>query len=173
MINKVILLGNVGADPEVRTFEDGNKVARIRLATTERTYNSKTQERGEKTQWHTVTVWRGLAGVVEQYIRKGSQIYIEGRLNYTEWQDATGNKRYGVEVVCDDLKMLGGKGNSQQSGGGNSQYQQQEQSQPQQSAQGQYPHQQFAPQYQQPKTEQPKSAPVDTGYVPNDDDLPF
>ena len=173
MINKVILLGNVGADPEVRTFEDGNKVARIRMATTERTFNPKTQERGEKTQWHTVTVWRGLAGVVEQYIRKGSQIYIEGKLNYTEWQDATGNKRYGVEVVCDELKMLGGKGGNSQQSGGSYQPQQQQQAPQGQAPQGQYPHQQFAPQYQAPQS-QPQSAPVESaGYMSADDDLPF
>lgn len=109
MINKVILLGNVGADPEIRTFEDGTKVARVRLATTERTFNSKTQEKGERTEWHSITLWRGLAGVTEQYIRKGSQIYIEGRLRNTEWQDANGTKRFGVEIIADDMKMLGGR----------------------------------------------------------------
>lgn len=107
MVNKVILIGNVGMDPEIRTFEDGNKVARIRLATTERTFNPATQERSERTEWHTVTAWRGLAGIAEQYVRKGTQLYIEGKLRTREWQDNTGAKRYSVEIVADNMNMLG------------------------------------------------------------------
>lgn len=168
MVNKVILLGNVGADPEVRTFEDGNKVARIRIATTERTFNSKTQERGEKTQWHTVVIWRGLAGVVEQYVRKGSQLYIEGRLNYTEWSDATGNKRYGVEIVADSMNMVGSRRDSNQGG---ATPQPQAYSQPQPQNKDQYPHQQYAPSVMEAAQSQPQTG--GGGYAPDDDDLPF
>lgn len=107
MVNKVTLIGNVGADPEVRTLEGGAKVARVRLATTERFYNSQTKETSEHTEWHTVTLWRGLADVADRFVRKGSQIYIEGRLRSREWTDKDGNKRYGIEVLGDELKMLG------------------------------------------------------------------
>lgn len=109
MVNKVILLGNVGADPEIRSFEDGSKVARVNIATTERIYNPVTQERTEKTEWHRVTMWRGLANVVEQYVRKGSQLYIEGRLRNSEWTDANGQKRYGVEIHADVMNMVGSR----------------------------------------------------------------
>ncbi len=107
MINKVILIGNVGADPEVRTIEGGAKVARVRLATTERIYNRQTQETKEHTEWHTITLWRNLADVADRFVRKGSQIYIEGRLRSREWTDQNGAKRYGIEIVADDLKLLG------------------------------------------------------------------
>ena len=107
MINKVILIGNVGADPEVRTLEGGAKVARVRLATTERIYNRQTQEAKDHTEWHNVTLWRNLADVADRFVRKGSQIYIEGRLRSREWTDQNGMKRYGIEIVADDLKLLG------------------------------------------------------------------
>jgi single-strand DNA-binding protein len=110
MINKVILVGNVGADPEIRSLESGVKVARLRLATTERIYNRQTQETKEHTEWHTVVLWRGLADVADKYVRKGSQIYIEGSLRSNEWTDKDGNKRYGMEIVANDLKLLGRRG---------------------------------------------------------------
>lgn len=109
MINKVILVGNVGADPEIRTLESGVKVARLRVATTERMYNRETQEAKEHTEWHSITLWRNLADVADRFIRKGSQVYIEGRLRTREWTDAQGAKRYSVEIIADDLKMLGRK----------------------------------------------------------------
>ncbi|MDL2320303.1 single-stranded DNA-binding protein [Alistipes sp. OttesenSCG-928-B03] len=107
MINKVILVGNVGADPEVRTLEGGAKVARVRLATTERIYNRQTQESKDHTEWHTITLWRGLADVADRFVRKGSQIYIEGKIRSREWTGNDGAKRYGIEIVADDLKLLG------------------------------------------------------------------
>lgn len=106
MINKVILIGNVGLDPEVRTLETGVKVARVRLATSERIFNRQTNESTEHTEWHTVTLWRGLAEVVDKYVRKGSQIYIEGRLRSREWE-RDGVKHYTTEIVADDMKLLG------------------------------------------------------------------
>lgn len=106
MINKVILVGNVGLDPEVRTLETGVKVARVRLATSERIFNRQTNESTEHTEWHTVTLWRGLAEVVDKYVRKGSQIYIEGRLRSREWE-RDGVKHYTTEIVADDMKLLG------------------------------------------------------------------
>lgn len=106
MINKVILVGNVGADPEIRAIDGGIKVARIRLATTERIYNKEKNETKELTEWHNVTLWRGLAEVVDKYIRKGSQIYIEGKLRTREY-DKNGVKCYATEIVAEELKMLG------------------------------------------------------------------
>lgn len=109
MINKVILVGNVGADPEIRTLETGVKMARIRIATTERIYNRETQEAREHTEWHNVVLWRNLADVADRFVRKGSQVYIEGRLRSREWTDQQNVKRYSIEIVADDLKLLGRK----------------------------------------------------------------
>ena len=114
MINKVILVGNVGADPEVRTTESGVKVARVRLATTERLYNRQTNESTDHTEWHSITLWRNLADVVDKYVRKGSQIYIEGRLRTREWMDKDNNKRYTTEIMADELKLLGRRSDNQQ-----------------------------------------------------------
>lgn len=160
MVNKVILVGNVGLDPEVRTTESGVKVARVRLATTERIYNRQTNENTELTEWHTITLWRGLADVVDRYVRKGSQLYIEGRLRTREWTDKDNIKRYTTEIIADEMKLLGRRSDNQQAGapmGGQQGY-----SQPQ----GGY--QQPAQQYAQPA--QPSSIPA-----PQDDpdDLPF
>ncbi len=112
MINKVILVGNVGLDPEVRTLESGAKVARVRLATTERLFDRQANETKEHTEWHTVTLWRGLADVVDRYVRKGSQLYIEGRLRTREWMDKDNNKRYTTEILADEMKLLGRRGDS-------------------------------------------------------------
>lgn len=119
MINKVILVGNVGADPEVRALEGGVKVARIRLATTERIYNRQTQETKEHTEWHNVTLWRNLADVVDRYVRKGSQLYIEGSLRTREWTDKDNNRRFTTEIVANDMKMLGRRSDA---AGGSSDY---------------------------------------------------
>ena len=120
MINKVILIGNVGADPEVRALEGGVKVARLRIATTERIYNRQTQETKEHTEWHNVTLWRNLADVADRFIRKGSQVSIEGSLRTRDWTDKDGNKRYATEIVANDLKMLGRRGDAPASGADNS-----------------------------------------------------
>lgn len=144
MINKVILVGNVGSDPEIRTFEDGSKVARVNLATTEKLYNAKTQERTERTDWHRLTIWRGLATVAEQYVRKGSQLYIEGRIRNSEWTDANGQKRFGVEILVDVLQMLGRRDSSQQT----QPLQPREQQSPQGMGSYQAPQQQSQPQQQ-------------------------
>ncbi len=107
MINKVILVGNVGADPEVRTIESGAKVARLRLATTERIFNRTTGEAKEHTEWHTVILWRGHADVADRFIRKGSQIYVEGALRSREWMSKDNVKQSAIEIVANDLKLLG------------------------------------------------------------------
>lgn len=106
MINKVILVGNVGADPEIKTLESGAKYARIRLATTERIYNKEKNETKEQTEWHNITLWRGLADVADKYIRKGSQLYIEGKIRTREYTK-DGAKCYTTEIIGDELKLLG------------------------------------------------------------------
>lgn len=106
MINKVILVGNVGADPEVRTLDNGVKCARIRLATTERVFIKEKNEYKENTEWHSITLWRTLADVADKYIRKGAQLYIEGKLRTREY-DKNGVKCFATEIVGETLKMLG------------------------------------------------------------------
>jgi len=113
MVNKVILIGNVGADPEVRTTENGVKVARLRMATTERLFDRQANETREHTEWHTVTLWRGLADIVDRYVRKGSQIYVEGRLRTRDWMDKDNNKRYATEILADTMNLLGRRGDAQ------------------------------------------------------------
>lgn len=107
MVNKVILVGNVGLDPEVRAIESGVKVARVRLATTERMFDRQANEWKEHTEWHTVILWRGLADVVDRFVRKGSQLYIEGSLRTREWMDRENQKRYTTEIIASDMKLLG------------------------------------------------------------------
>jgi len=107
-INKVILVGHLGRDPEVRTTESGVKVARFTMATTE-TYKDKEGERKDMTEWHTIICWRGLAEIAEKYLNKGKQIYVEGRLRTRSWEDNTGAKRYTTEVYADNLIMLGSR----------------------------------------------------------------
>ena len=104
MINKAILVGNVGADPEVRSLESGVKVCRIRLATTERV--RKDDGWADHTEWHTVVLWRNLADIADKYIRRGSRIYVEGPLRSNEWTDKEGNRRVTVEIIASELKLL-------------------------------------------------------------------
>ncbi len=113
MVNKVILIGNVGIDPEVRTTEGGVKVARVRLATTERLFDRQNNETKEHTEWHTITLWRGLADVVDRFVHKGSQIYVEGRLRTREWMDKDNNKRYTTEILADTMNLLGRRADNQ------------------------------------------------------------
>ena len=122
-VNKVILIGNLGADPEVRTFQNGGKVCNLRIATSETWKDRNTGERREKTEWHTVAIFQeGLVRIAEQYLRKGSKVYIEGKLQTRKWQDQNGQDRYSTEVVLNgydgNLTMLDGRGDGQ-GGGGN------------------------------------------------------
>jgi len=106
-VNKVIILGRLGADPEVRHFENGSSVAKTRIATTEK-YTNKEGQKIENTEWHTVVFWRGLAGIVEKYLKKGDQVYVEGRLKTRSWDDQDGNKRYATDIEAREMVMLGG-----------------------------------------------------------------
>lgn len=109
-VNKVILIGNLGKDPEVRTLENGVKVANFSLATTE-SYKNKNGERVDNTEWHNIVLWRGLAEVAETYLKKGNQVYIEGKIRTRAWDDKDGNKRYTTEILADNMTMLGGRQN--------------------------------------------------------------
>ncbi|CAN5402219.1 hypothetical protein BH10PSE12_BH10PSE12_14420 [soil metagenome] len=125
-VNKVILVGNLGADPEVKSFQNGGKVCNIRIATSESWKDRTSGEKKERTEWHTVSIFsEGLAGVAERFLRKGSKVYIEGQLRTRKWQDQSGNDRYSTEVVLQGpgavLTMLdGAPGAGGQSGGGQS-----------------------------------------------------
>ncbi|MBK6829718.1 MAG: single-stranded DNA-binding protein [Flavobacteriales bacterium] len=105
-VNKVILIGNLGADPEVRHLQNGASVANFRIATSE-TYKDKTTgEKREQTEWHSIVAWRGLAEITERFLRKGSKVYIEGKLRTRKWQDKDGIERYTTEVHADEMNML-------------------------------------------------------------------
>jgi single-strand DNA-binding protein len=122
-VNKVILIGNLGRDPEVRNFPNGGKVCNLRIATSENWKDRNTGERREKTEWHSVAIFsEPLVRVAEQYLRKGSKIYIEGQLETRKWQDQSGQDRYSTEVVLrpytSTLTMLDGRGDNAGGGGG-------------------------------------------------------
>ena len=166
-LNKAMLIGNVGRDPEVR-YLDGNsgqaKVATFTLATTER-YRDRNGETRENTEWHNIVAWRNTADVVERFVKKGTQLYIEGRIRTRSWDDQNGNKRYTTEIVADTLQLLGKKSDNP---GGQGGYQ----------PQGAPAQQYGQPAYQQPAYGQPVAQPapgVQQNQVDDmpEDDLPF
>ncbi len=110
-VNRVILIGNLGADPEVRYMPSGDAITNIRLATTD-TWKDKNGEKQERTEWHRVSFFSKLAEIAGEYLKKGSQVYIEGRLQTRKWQDKDGQDRYTTEVVADRMQMLGGRSDS-------------------------------------------------------------
>jgi len=111
-VNKVILIGNLGSDPEVRYLESGSAVAKFNIATTE-TYTNKNGERVDNTEWHRIELWEGLAKVAEKYLKKGNQVYIEGRIRTDTWTDKEGQQRTGVTIRANSMTLLGGpSGNS-------------------------------------------------------------
>ncbi len=169
-LNKAMLIGNVGRDPEVRYLEGNNgaKVATFTLATTER-YRDRNGEIRENTEWHNIVAWRNNADVAERFVRKGTQLYIEGRIRTRSWDDQTGNKRYTTEIIADTLQLLGKKSDNPASQGG---YQQQ--AQPQQSYSQQQSYQQpqtYAQPVQQAAPAAPAAPQVEEAF--SDDDLPF
>ena len=153
-VNKVILIGNLGADPESRFAPSGDAICNIRLATTENWKDKSTGERKEATEWHRVTFYGKLAEIAGQYLRKGSQVYIEGSLRTRKWQDQSGQDRYTTEIRCDEMKMLG----SRQGGDGGSQG----------GGEARRPAQQPA----QQRTQQ-QSGGAQGGFNDFDDDIPF
>lgn len=158
-LNKVMLIGNVGKDPEVRHLESGTVTASFTLATTER-YKDKMGDNKENTEWHNIVCWRGLADLAEKYIRKGTSLYVEGKIRTRSWTDRDGNTRYTTEIQADSIQLLGKKGDNPAS------------SSPYVSA----PQPTYSNNYV-PKTE-PISPKVDSGNTQfeaggDDDDLPF
>ncbi len=113
-INKVILVGNVGKDPEVKYLESGTAVARFSLATNEN-YKNKSGEKVTNTEWHNIEVWRGTAEFVDKYVIKGTQLYVEGKIRTENWEDKEGNKRYTTKILVDNLQLLGKKDDSVES----------------------------------------------------------
>lgn len=110
-VNKVILIGNVGKDPDVRYFDNGSAVVNFTLATTERGYTAANGTQvPDRTEWHNVVCWRGLAKVAEQFVKKGTQLYVEGKIRTRSYDDQNGIKRYVVEIYADNLELLGRKG---------------------------------------------------------------
>jgi len=150
-VNKAILVGNLGNDPDMRYTAGGAAVANISVATAESWRDKETGEQQERTEWHRVVFFGRLAEIVGEYLRKGSQVYVEGRIQTRKWQDKDGQDRWSTEIVANELQMLGGKG------GGSANYESAPQSQPQQSAP--------APQ----AASSPAPAPADDF----DDDIPF
>lgn len=151
-INKVILVGNVGQDPEVRFMPSGGAVTNLSIATTDSWNDKQSGQKQDRTEWHRVSMFNKLAEIAGEYLRKGSQVYIEGRLQTRKWQDNNGNDRYTTEIIASDMQMLGGRGgdgggtanfdNNQQQGGqqqggqqGGGQQRSQQQARPQQAAQ--------------------------------------
>ena len=179
-LNKVMLIGNVGRDPEVRYLDgqSGNaKVATFTLATTER-YRDRNGETRENTEWHNIVAWRNTADVVERFVRKGTQLYIEGRIRTRSWDDQTGNKRYTTEIIADTLQLLGKKSDNPgaQPGGyqpqGQGGYQQPGYQAPVQQpgyTQPSQPAYQPQPTFSQPQPMQPQNIAEDGP----EDDLPF
>ena len=176
-LNKAMLIGNVGKDPEVRYLDGSNgqaKVATFTVATTER-YRDRNGETRENTEWHNIVAWRNTADVVEKFVRKGTQLYIEGRIRTRSWDDQTGNKRYTTEIIADTLQLLGKKSDNPAAQGG---YQSQggyQQSQPAYQ-QPQQSYSQPVQSYQQPvqqPVQQPKPAAPQVDDPFTDDDLPF
>jgi len=109
-VNKVILVGNLGADPEVKYMPNGNAVANVTVATSESWKDKQSGEQKDKTEWHRVVFFRRLAEIAGEYLKKGSQIYIEGKLQTRKWQDKNGNDRYTTEIIANEMQMLGGRG---------------------------------------------------------------
>lgn len=143
-INKVILIGNLGTDPEVRYMPQGGAVANLTVATSESWTDKATNEKKEQTEWHRVVIYQRLAEIAGEYLRKGSKVYIEGKLKTRKWQDKDGVERYTTEIIANELQMLDGRSDNQQQGAPQSGYQQRAPQQPAQQA----------PAYQQPQQQQ-------------------
>lgn len=119
-INKVIIVGNLGGDPETRYMPSGSAVTNLTVATNESWKDKQTGEQKDRTEWHKVAMFNRLAEIAAEYLRKGSQVYIEGKLRTRKWQDKSGQDRWTTEIIADEMQMLGGRGGASGSGGGGS-----------------------------------------------------
>ncbi len=168
-INKVILVGNLGGDPEVRYMPSGNAVTNVTVATSESWKDKQTGQMQERTEWHRVVFFNRLAEIAGEYLRKGSKVYVEGSLRTRKWQGQDGQDRYTTEIVASEMQMLDSRGGAGDAGGYQSQPDPMGYGQPQQQA----PRRQPAPQQQAPQ--QPQQAPQQPapGFDDFDDDIPF
>jgi single-strand DNA-binding protein len=146
-LNKVMLIGNVGADPEIRTTPSGTKVAKVSLATN-RSWKDRNGQVQEKTEWHRLTFWDRMAELIEQYVNKGDRLYVEGRLEYSQTEDANGVTKFWTDIVVNEMVMLGSTG-AGGAGGGSSSYD------------------------QSPRRSRQPAATSPSPFEPDDDDLPF
>ena len=160
-VNKVIILGNVGKDPELRSFPDGGRVANVSVATTDKWKDKQTGEKREATEWHRVVFQGRLAEIVEQYVQKGAPIYVEGSIHTRKWTDQAGVEKYSTEIKAAGLQLLGGRPQQQDSGDGSRQQQRPAAPTQRQSA----PPQRTAP--------RPTAPPAGSGFDDMDDDVPF
>ena len=147
-VNKATLIGNLGADPEIRYTNSGSAVANVRLATAESWRDKESGDQQERTEWHRVVFFGRLAEIVEQYLRKGSHVYVEGRIQTRKWQDRDGNDRYTTEIVANEMQMLGGRGGGGGGGGGGADM-------------------------DEPRSEAPAKSPSEPPLDDFDDDIPF
>lgn len=168
-INKVILVGNVGQDPEVRFMPSGGAVTNLSIATTDSWNDKQSGQKQDRTEWHRVSMFNKLAEIAGEYLRKGSQVYIEGRLQTRKWQDNNGNDRYTTEIIASDMQMLGGRGGD---GGGTANFDNNQQQQGGQQQGGQQGGGQQRSQQQARPQQAPQPAPM-SGPDDFDDDIPF
>ncbi|GAB2586619.1 single-stranded DNA-binding protein [Nitrincola alkalisediminis] len=177
-INKVILVGNLGQDPEVKYMPSGNAVTNVTLATSDTWKDKQTGQAQERTEWHRVVFFNRLAEIAGEYLRKGSKVYVEGALRTRKWQDQAGQDRYTTEIVASEMQMLDGRGSDSGMGGGMGANAGGYSQQPDPMGYGQ-PHQQAAPQQgrpQQAPRQQPQQSPPPAppaGFDDFDDDIPF
>jgi len=172
-VNKVILVGTLGKDPEVRYMPSGGAVCNINIATNESWKDKQTGQMQERTEWHRVVAFNRLAEIMGEYLRKGSQVYIEGKLQTKKWQGQDGQDRYTTEILANEMQMLGGRPTdaNQSSGGANMQNRQQANPTQQGGSYNQAPQQQSA--QQQAPQSAPQPAPASKGFEDFDDDIPF
>lgn len=149
-LNKVMLIGNVGAEPEIRTTAGGKRVAKLSLATS-RTYNDRNGQKQEKTEWHRLTAWDRTAEIIEQYVHKGDRLFVEGSIEYSQTEDEAGKPRYWTDIVVREMLMLSGREGGGGGGGGDD----------------------FGGRSQQRSRPAPSSAPAPSPFNDDDDDLPF
>ncbi len=168
MLNKVMLIGNLGADPETRFTQDGTCVCNLRLATTEK-FKSRDGNQQERTEWHRIVMWGRLGEIANQYLSKGSRVYVEGKIETRKWQDRDGNDKYTTEIRANEMKMLGGgSGSSNQTGGAQRQSGGYSNNQA-----GSFPSQGGGAAPAQKQDKNPFDSAPDFGDVPVDDDIPF
>jgi single-strand DNA-binding protein len=171
-VNKVILIGTLGSDPEIKRMTSGDSVTNFNIATNESWMDKNTNQRQERTEWHRIVAFRRLADIMGQYLRKGSQVYIEGKLQTRKWQDQNGMDRYTTEIIANTMEMLGGRSGGTENFYGSNDQQQQPQQQPSQPQAQTQPASNYNQPSQQQAPQQQPSTPA-KNFDDFDDDIPF